>query len=148
MNRIQVVFASRHGGTAGIAIRIAEVLRTEGLEVDVHDAADRPDASGFDAHLIGSGVYMGRWLKEGIEFLERNRAGMSSTFLTRLRVGELLVDARGVSRLVSRQVGVWPLIAFTAAGLGAIVAAILVSPELRELIDILGTRLLELLGLR
>jgi uncharacterized membrane-anchored protein len=83
-----------------------------------------------------------------IEFLERNRAGMSSTFLTRLRVGELLVDARGVSRLVSRQVGVWPLFAFTAAGLGAIVAAILVSPELRELIDILGTRLLELLGLR
>ena len=55
-----------------------------------------------------------------IEFLERNRAGMSSTFLTRLRVGELLIDARGVSRLVSRQVGVWPLIAFTAAGLGAI----------------------------
>jgi uncharacterized membrane-anchored protein len=83
-----------------------------------------------------------------IEFLERNRAGMSSTFLTRLRVGELLIDARGVSRLVSRQVGVWPLLAFTAAGLGAIVAAVLVSPDLRELIDLLGTRLLELVGLR
>src|SRR5881396_4208017 len=83
-----------------------------------------------------------------IEFLERNRAGMSSTFLTRLRVGELLVDAKGVSRLVSRQVGVWPLMAFTAAGLGAIVVAVLVSPDLRELIDLLGTRLLELVGLR
>jgi uncharacterized membrane-anchored protein len=83
-----------------------------------------------------------------IEFLERNRAGMSSTFLTRLRVGELLVDAKGVSRLVSRQVGVWPLIAFTAAGLGAIAAAVLVSPDLRELIDLLGTRLLQLVGLR
>jgi uncharacterized membrane-anchored protein len=83
-----------------------------------------------------------------IEFLERNRAGMSSTFLTRLKVGELLVDAKGVSRLVSRQVGVWPLMAFTAAGLGAIVVAVLVSPDLRELIDLLGTRLLELVGLR
>jgi uncharacterized membrane-anchored protein len=83
-----------------------------------------------------------------IEFLERNRAGMSSTFLTRLRVGELLVDAKGVSRLVSRQVGVWPLMAFIAAGLGAIVVAVLVSPDLRELIDLLGTRLLELVGLR
>jgi uncharacterized membrane-anchored protein len=82
-----------------------------------------------------------------IEFLERNRAGMSSTFLTRLRVGELLVDARGVSRLVSRQVGVWPPLAFTAAGLGAIVVAVLVSPDLRELIDLLGSRLLELFGL-
>jgi uncharacterized membrane-anchored protein len=83
-----------------------------------------------------------------IEFLERNRAGMSSTFLTRLRVGELLIDARGVSRLVSRQVGVGPLIAFTAAGLGAIAVAVLVSPDLRELIDLLGVRLLELVGLR
>jgi uncharacterized membrane-anchored protein len=83
-----------------------------------------------------------------IEFLERNRAGMSSTFLTRLRVGERLIDARGVSRLVSRQVGVGPLLAFTAAGLGAIVVAVAVSPDLRELIDILGTRLLELVGIR
>ena len=54
----------------------------------------------------------------------------------------------GVSRLVSRQVGVWPLIAFTAAGLGAIAAAVLVSPDLRELIDLLGSRLLDLVGLR
>jgi len=83
-----------------------------------------------------------------IEFLERDRAGMSSTFLTRLKVGELLIDARGVSRLVSRQVGVWPLLAFIAAGLGAIVVAVLVSPDLRELIDLLATRLLELVGLR
>ena len=53
-----------------------------------------------------------------VEFLERNRAGMSSTFMTRLRVGEILVDAKGVSRLVSRRVGVWPLVAFALAGLG------------------------------
>jgi uncharacterized membrane-anchored protein len=83
-----------------------------------------------------------------IEFLERNRSGMSSTFLTRLKVGEILIDAKGVSRLVSRQVGLWPLLAFTAAGVGALVVAVLVSPELRETIDLLGTRVLEVLGLR
>lgn len=82
-----------------------------------------------------------------VEFLERNREGMSSTFLVRLRVGEILVDARGVSRLVSRRVGIWPLVAFAAAGLGAIVAAVLASPGLRELIDLLGGRLLQLVGL-
>jgi uncharacterized membrane-anchored protein len=82
-----------------------------------------------------------------IEFLERNRAGMSSTFLTRLKVGEILIDAKGVSRLVSRQVGLWPLLAFTAAGVGALVVAVLVSPELRETIDLLGTRVLEIFGL-
>ena len=41
-----------------------------------------------------------------VEFLERSRAGMSSTFVTRLKVGEILVDAKGVSRLISRRVGV------------------------------------------
>jgi uncharacterized membrane-anchored protein len=81
-----------------------------------------------------------------IEFLERNRPGMSSTFLTRLKVGEILVDAKGVSRLVSRQVGLWPLVAFTAAGLGALVVAILASPQLRDLLDLLGSRLLDALG--
>src|SRR5919201_130259 len=34
-----------------------------------------------------------------VEFLERSRGGMSSTFLTRLRIGETLVDAKGVSHL-------------------------------------------------
>jgi uncharacterized membrane-anchored protein len=81
-----------------------------------------------------------------IEFLERNRLGMSSTFLTRLKVGEILVDAKGVSRLVSRQVGLWPLVAFTVAGLGALVVAVVVSPQLRELIDLLGSRLLDAIG--
>jgi uncharacterized membrane-anchored protein len=82
-----------------------------------------------------------------IEFLERNRAGMSSTFVTRLKVGEILIDAKGVSRLASRQVGIWPLVLFTLAGLGAIAAAILVSPALRHLLEYLALRLRDLLGI-
>jgi uncharacterized membrane-anchored protein len=82
-----------------------------------------------------------------IEFLERNRAGMSSTFVTRLKVGEILIDAKGVSRLVSRQVGLWPLIGFAAAGLGAVVVAILASPGLRHFIGLLSQRVRQLLGL-
>jgi uncharacterized membrane-anchored protein len=82
-----------------------------------------------------------------IEFLERDRAGMSSTFVTRLKVGEILVDAKGVSRLVSREVGLWPLIAFAAAGLAAIVVAILASPGLRHFIGLVVQRLRDLLGI-
>jgi menaquinone-dependent protoporphyrinogen oxidase len=78
MPRVQVVYASRHGGTAGIAVRIAEILRTEGDDVVVADAADRPDPSGFDAYVIGSGVYIGSWLKEGTEFLERNQSMLAT----------------------------------------------------------------------
>jgi uncharacterized membrane-anchored protein len=82
-----------------------------------------------------------------IEFLERDRAGMSSTFVTRLKVGEILVDAKGVSRLVSRRVGLWPLVAFAAAGLGAVVVAIAASPGLRHFIGLVSQRLRDLLGL-
>ena len=80
-------------------------------------------------------------------FLERNRAGMSSTFLTRLKVGEKLVDARGVSRLFRGQVGLWPLVAFTAAGLAAIVVVVAASSELQEFISLLASRVGEILGL-
>ena len=76
-----------------------------------------------------------------IEFLERDRAGMSSTFVTRLKVGEVLVDAKGVSRLVTPRVGVWPLVVIALAGLGAIVVAILASPALRNLIEVLAEKL-------
>src|SRR5437868_4869531 len=82
-----------------------------------------------------------------IEFLERNRAGMSSTFLTRLKVGEILIDAKGVSRLASRQVGIWPLVVFALAGLAAIGAAIAASPALRHVIEYLALRLRDLLGI-
>jgi uncharacterized membrane-anchored protein len=82
-----------------------------------------------------------------IEFLERNRAGMSSTFITRLKVGEILIDAKGVSRLASRQVGIWPLVLLALGGLGAIAVAILVSPALRHLIEYLALRLRDLLGI-
>ena len=70
-----------------------------------------------------------------VEFLERNREGMASTFVTRLKVGESLVDAKGVSRLVSRRVGIWPVAVFAAAGIAAIVVSVLASPALRNVIE-------------
>ena len=81
-----------------------------------------------------------------IEFLERDRSGMASTFVTRLKVGEILVDAKGVSRLVSRRVGVWPLFALALTGLGAIVTAVVVSPQLRHVIELVNLRIQSLLG--
>ena len=41
-----------------------------------------------------------------VEFLDKQRSGMSSTFLTRLRIGETLVDAKGVSRLYNPGLGI------------------------------------------
>jgi uncharacterized membrane-anchored protein len=82
-----------------------------------------------------------------IEFLERDRSGMSSTFLTRLKVGEILIDAKGVSRLVSRRVGLLPFLAFGLAALAALVLAVILSPALRDVFELLADRLRDLFGL-
>ncbi|HET7043762.1 MAG TPA: putative cytokinetic ring protein SteA, partial [Gaiellaceae bacterium] len=82
-----------------------------------------------------------------IEFLERNRAGMSSTFITRLRVGEILVDAKGVSRLVSPRTALGPFLALAIAGLAGICVAIAASPALRHLIEVMVLDLRDALGL-
>jgi uncharacterized membrane-anchored protein len=81
------------------------------------------------------------------EFLERDRAGMSSTFLTRLKVGDILVDARGVSRLFRARAGVGPLLAFVGAGFAAIVAAVAVSSDLQRFLSLVVERVQSVLGL-
>jgi uncharacterized membrane-anchored protein len=58
------------------------------------------------------------------EFLDKDRAGMSSTFLTRLRIGEVLVDAKGVSRLYNPGLSIGPLMLFLAAFLVLVVIVI------------------------
>ena len=82
-----------------------------------------------------------------LEFLERDRAGMSSTFVTRLKVGENLIDAKGVSRLVSRRATLWPLVVLMLVALAAIATAVVASPSLRSLLELLELRLRDVLGL-
>jgi uncharacterized membrane-anchored protein len=76
-----------------------------------------------------------------VEFLDRNRKGMSSTFLTRLRIGEILVDAKGVSRLYQPRPGLTPLLVVIAAGLIAIVAVVALTPALRDVVELLWLKL-------
>ena len=76
-----------------------------------------------------------------VEFLDRNREGMSSTFLTRLRIGEILVDAKGVSRLYHPRPGLTPLLVVIAAGLIAMIAVVWMTPALRDVVDLLWLKL-------
>jgi uncharacterized membrane-anchored protein len=59
-----------------------------------------------------------------VEFLDKGRSGMASTFLTRLRVGPKLVDAKGVSRIYRSQIRGWHLVLLVLAGLLALVTAL------------------------
>src|SRR3954452_1268864 len=82
-----------------------------------------------------------------VEFLDKNRAGMSSTFLTRLRIGETLVDAKGVSRLYNPGVSGRLMALFLAASLALIVVVVLSTPALQNLLQLVWLKLRLLLGL-
>jgi menaquinone-dependent protoporphyrinogen oxidase len=76
VTKVLVVHASRHGSTKGIAERIGAALRDAGHQATVVGATGANWVVGYDAFVVGSGVYMGRWLDEGLEFLEQNRASL------------------------------------------------------------------------
>ncbi|MBO1750186.1 hypothetical protein J4G33_00040 [Actinotalea sp. BY-33] len=59
-----------------------------------------------------------------VEFLDKGRSGMASTFLTRLRVGSKLIDAKGVSRLYRQRISSWQLGLLVIAGLFALGVAL------------------------
>ncbi len=75
------------------------------------------------------------------EFLDKNRSGMSSTFLTRLRIGETLIDAKGVSRLYNPGVRGWHWWVFAVLSLALIVVVVLSSPALAEFFDLVWLKI-------
>ncbi len=64
-----VAYASKYGATRQIAARISAQLRACGLDVDLTDVTDEPDLATYDAVVICSAVYYGRWLKPAADFV-------------------------------------------------------------------------------
>ncbi|MCL2803155.1 MAG: putative cytokinetic ring protein SteA [Micrococcales bacterium] len=73
-----------------------------------------------------------------VEFLDKGREGMASTFLTRLRVGGKLVDAKGVSQLYRRGVSNLQIVALCAAGLVTLLAALGATPVGHAFFEVIG----------
>ena len=82
-----------------------------------------------------------------IEFLDKNRAGMSSTFLTRLRVGATLVDAKGVSRLYRPGIGLGSGVVFLAIFVILLVVVLIASPALDTMTELLWLKIQDALGI-
>lgn len=76
-----------------------------------------------------------------VEFLDKGRAGMASTFLTRLRVGGKLVDAKGVSRLYRHRISTAQLVLLAVAGLAAVVAAMVSTSVGQTFLGLTGARI-------
>jgi uncharacterized membrane-anchored protein len=82
-----------------------------------------------------------------IEFLDRKRGGMSSTFLTRLRIGERLVDAKGVSRLYNPSSALAPLAFFGVAFLILLTILVITSPALNDVFELFWLKVRIWLGI-
>jgi uncharacterized membrane-anchored protein len=82
-----------------------------------------------------------------IEFLDRKRGGMSSTFLTRLRIGEKLVDAKGVSRLYRPSSTMMPIVFFAVAFLILVTILIITSPALNDVFELFWLKVRIWLGI-
>jgi uncharacterized membrane-anchored protein len=67
-----------------------------------------------------------------VDFLDKGRAGMASTFLVRLKVGTKLVDAKGVNRLYRVGVRRADLLVLVAAALVAMLVVTVMSASLRD----------------
>ena len=75
-SRVLVTAASRHESTMEIASAIGVELARAGLEVQVQPLADVRDLDDADAVVLGSGVYMGKWLPSALDFAARNREAL------------------------------------------------------------------------
>jgi uncharacterized membrane-anchored protein len=75
-----------------------------------------------------------------VEFLDKGRSGMASTFLTRLRVGGKLIDAKGVSRLYRSRISAWQVLMLLVCGLLALFVAMSVTPAGEAFLGLAGAR--------
>lgn len=71
---VLLVYESTHGHTAKIAARIAEVLRAEGLEVDLRavEDAEGADPAHSDGVLVGASLHQGRHQSKVAEWVRHH----------------------------------------------------------------------------
>ena len=103
---ILVAYATKYGSTQGLAERISEALRAEGLEVDLKPAGEVRDVRGYEAFVIGSAAYMGSWLKEASELVRRNRETLATRpvwLFSSGPLGRATKDAKGQDILVASE---------------------------------------------
>ena len=75
--KVLVSAASKHGATTEVAATIGAALAAAGVDAIVVTPSDVTSVDGFDAAVIGSAVYAGRWLDPAKDLLGRHREALS-----------------------------------------------------------------------
>ena len=75
--QVLVAYATKYSATAEIAEKIGQVLRQAGLRTDVLPVDRVSDLSPYQAVVLGSAVYIGKWRKEAVKFLKANEKALA-----------------------------------------------------------------------
>lgn len=78
-DKVLVCYGTRYGSAGEIAENIGEILGSRGATVEVVNLkkGKAKDLESYDLVVIGSGIQMGRWTKEPLKFLKKNRETLS-----------------------------------------------------------------------
>lgn len=75
--RVLVAYATTHGSTRQIALRIGDALRQQGLTAEIAPVDQLDHLAGFDAVVLGSAVHRQSWLPEATEFVRTHQAALT-----------------------------------------------------------------------
>src|ERR1700716_3125045 len=92
--RVLVTYASKHGSTAQVAERISLALIETGIEAEVIPVGDVGFVGGYDAVVLGSSVYFGKWMAEAVRFADQNRTDLAGRPVWLFSVGPLVTQPR------------------------------------------------------
>jgi menaquinone-dependent protoporphyrinogen oxidase len=102
MSDLLVVYASTHGHTGRIAERIADVVRAEGVSVELATAGADPEALDHDAVVAGGSIHAGHHQRELVEWVRRHRATLrcrpAALFTVCLTAADDTDEARAATR--------------------------------------------------
>lgn len=101
--RVLVAYCSRSGSTAGVAQRIAARLGEHGHAVDLRDVRDAPDPRDYDAIVLGSPVFDGRWMLEADAYVDDHRAALLGRRVWLFSVGTFGDTSRLLGSLARRE---------------------------------------------
>jgi menaquinone-dependent protoporphyrinogen oxidase len=72
-----IAYATKHDSTHQVAELVADILRDDGLEVEVRPAGDVTTLEPYGAVVIGGALYMGRWHRDARHLLSRHRIALA-----------------------------------------------------------------------
>ncbi len=71
--KVLITYATKYGTTREIATKLQEIIEKAGNEVSLEQAGDAANVGDYDVVILGSAIYIGRWRKDAIRFMEEHQ---------------------------------------------------------------------------